>query len=177
MLISWLRFEWDLAKIPGGPVDAPSSFLLRKANEDEEAVVQRVVSSALSMDSDWADIQKLLLSRMSERVEESFAKDSHGTSLVLLHGSRVIGCSVIDPSENAESQLATGPCILHEYRNRGLGSLLLLASLAGLRDAGLRRAHAVTRQKTTAARFIYPKFGGVAGPWTPDFEISPRLAA
>jgi ribosomal protein S18 acetylase RimI-like enzyme len=49
-----------------------------------------------------------------------------------------------------------------EYRNRGIGSRLLHASLEALGGRGVSVASGVTRAKTVAARHVYPKFGGVA---------------
>jgi ribosomal protein S18 acetylase RimI-like enzyme len=49
--------------------------------------------------------------------------------------------------------------ILHEYRNRGLGSALLAATLNFLRAEGLAKVRGVTRANSTPARFIYTKFG------------------
>ena len=55
--------------------------------------------------------------------------------------------------------------------------MLLLASLQALREAGCKRARGIVRDRTTMARFVYPKFGGVSAPWTPDAELLPRIAA
>ena len=92
--------------------------------------------------------------------------------MVVLHGSRVIGASVLDLAVDAEFHLLTGPCILHEYRSRGLGSALLHQSLVRLREEGLRRVTASARVNSVAARFIYPKFGGAAEPIE-----TPKIAA
>jgi len=128
------------------------------------------------MDSGWGDVAKSLQEILHRKIEQSLSKEE-GRCLVLLHGARVIGVSVLNVSEEADNNLVSGPCILHEYRSRGLGSQLLRASLVALKDAGLRKAYGVTRARTTSARFVYSKFGGASSPFTPDFEILPRLAA
>ncbi|PYM02074.1 MAG: hypothetical protein DMF19_04360 [Verrucomicrobia bacterium] len=51
-------------------------------------------------------------------------------------------------------------CILVEYRNCGLGTFLLYSALRHVRDAGMTRACARTRESSPAVRFLYPKFGG-----------------
>lgn len=136
----------------------------------------KVVRSSFSMDTGWADIHKQLLDKIIERVEASF--DSGATpGVVLQHGQRIIGCSILNLSEEADNNLITGPCILHEYRSRGFGSALLGASLLALREAGLRRALGLTREKTVSGRYLYPKFGGTSEPWTSDLDVRPRLAA
>ena len=80
----------------------------------------------------------------------------HNNANVLCLGARIIGVSVLDRAENAENHLLTGPCILHEYRSRGLASLLLRSSLDTLRTAGLKHAYGIARDKTAAARFVLP---------------------
>ena len=82
--------------------------------------------------------------------------------LVMPKGSRLIAASLLDPSPEASSHLVSGPAVLMEYRNRGIGSRLLHASLEALRGNGITVASGITRAKTMAARHVYPKFGGVA---------------
>jgi hypothetical protein len=50
-------------------------------------------------------------------------------------------------------------------------------SLAALREAGLAQADGISREKSTAARFLYPKFGGMGSRWARDFEVAQRIAA
>jgi hypothetical protein len=49
--------------------------------------------------------------------------------------------------------------------------------LGELREAGLACVYGVARDKTAAARFVYPKFGGLGVRWSPDFEVAQKLAA
>jgi len=177
MTITWLRFTWDLEKLPTAEPEVPAPFTLRVAEGDEEAVVQKTVASAFSMDTGWGDIQKFLIERMTKSVGLAFEKDSKSRCLVLLHGTRIIGASVLSTEADADNHLTTGPCILQEYGSRGLGSFLLSASLSTLRAAGLKSAHGITREKTASARFIYPKSGGTVAPWTFDLEAPSKQAA
>ncbi len=68
------------------------------------------------------------------------------------------------PDPSAENHLSPGPCVLMEYRNRGLGTALLGESLRQLREAGLSRAAALTKSNAPVAKFLYPKFNGVLTP-------------
>lgn len=175
MLISWLRFEWDLT---GSSVESDKSiapFIVRLALKEEQDVVQKVAVSAFNMDTGWGDARAVIAERVVKDIQHAFDRETP-TCVVLQHGTRIIGVSALDTSET-DNNLTTGPCILHEYRSRGLASLLLHASLVNLREAGLRRAYGIVREKTAAARFVYPKFGGTALPWTADLGTSPRLAA
>ena len=81
-----------------------------------------------------------------------------------MHGTRIIGASLLDPDPEAESNLVTGPCILNEYRSRGIGTALLYLSLRALRDAGLSEARALTKGNVPAAKFVYTKFESVNEP-------------
>jgi len=177
MTISWLRFEWDLKKLPAAEIVIPPSYVLRAVEKDDEAVIQKVTASAFSMDTGWGDTQKIIVERMRVNTGLAFEKDGKGGCVVLQHGSRIIGSSVLRFDQEADNHLTTGPCILHEYRSRGLGSLLLQASLLALREAGLTRAFGMAPEKTAAARFIYPKFGGVATPVVTDLESASKQAA
>jgi len=76
------------------------------------------------------------------------------------------------PDAAAEDQLAPGPCVQMEYRNRGLGTALLAEALRRLQEAGLPRASTIARSNGPVARFLYPKFAGAVVPGN-----SPLLAA
>lgn len=176
MPVPWLRFEWDLDKVPteGGEVAAP--FLLRPAKKEELDAVLNVMASAFSMDTGWGDIKDAMAERLRKLAQPAFDRETP-SCLVLRHGSRIIGASLLNDDPEAENHLSSGPCILHEYRSRGYGTVLLIASLDALRKAGCKKARGATREKTAAARFVYPKFGGESSPWTLDLEPAPKLAA
>jgi N-acetylglutamate synthase-like GNAT family acetyltransferase len=176
MTLSWLRFEWELGKIPAEELDVPSPFVLRRAEKDDHEAVQKVVTNAFSMDTGWSDIQRTFGGIIVRNVDAGFEADPPDC-VVIQHGSRIIAASILNPNEGADNHLRTGPCVLQEYRGRGLGTFLQRASLVALRDAGLARAFGVTREKSTAARFVYPKFGGTGGRWMPDFEVAQKIAA
>ena len=172
----WLRFEWELGKIRAEDLDVPSPFVQRRAENDERDAVQKVVANSFSMDSGWSDIQKMFEGIIVRNVHAGFEADPPNC-VVIQHGSRVIAASILNLHENAVSHLTTGPCVLQEYCGRGLGTALFRASLAALREAGLARAYGITRDRSTAARFVYPKFGGSSGRWMPDFEVAQKIAA
>ena len=155
----WLCFEWDTVTADYS-VPAPASLAIRPANREDEEVVGKVLRTAFSMDSSWGDISRRLDESMERFVEEAFEKKQTAPSCVVAqHGSRIIGVSVMDTNPDSLNHLSSGPMILHEYRNRGLGSALLAASLNFLRSEGLAKVHGVTRANSTSARFIYTKFG------------------
>ncbi len=159
-MISWLRFEWSTAGVPEvGEEILP--LVARPASKEQVAEVEKAISSAFSMDSTWGDATRLLDQKFSESIKSAFEGDEP-SCVVLLHGQRIIGASVMNIAEDAQAHLLTGPCVLHEYRNRGLGTALLQASLVFLREHGIRTARGLTRKTSIAARFVYPKFGGTS---------------
>jgi hypothetical protein len=63
--------------------------------------------------------------------------------------------------------------VLSEYCSRGLGTSLLHASLKQLAEVGLVQATGITKENTTACKFVYPKFGSTSAPC----EFATTLAA
>lgn len=177
MRICWLRFSWDLMSLPETPIVPPKSYVLRFADKSDAATIQRVTASAFQMDSSPGELPQRAVERMESCVNASLDADGETRCLVLQHGSRIIGYSALRTTEGVENHLLTGPCIVHEYRSRSFGTLLLQASLATLREAGLKEGFGIVRDKTTTARFVYPKFDGKATPWTPTAENLAPLTA
>ena len=79
-------------------------------------------------------------------LERAFEPEKSGICLALRHGLRMIGASILVPDPTAGNHLTPGPCVLMEYRNRGLGTALLEESLRQLRAAGLSRAAGLTKK-------------------------------
>jgi predicted GNAT family acetyltransferase len=175
MANDWQRFHWDLDKTLDASRPVMPPFIFRSAAAEDLDSVLKVVSSALLMERAWTSSATGFGHDLEKRCEQAFESESPAC-VVVQHGTRVIGASVLDLAEDAEVHLITGPCILHEYRSRGFGSALLQQSLERLLKEGVRRAGALARVNSTAARYVYPKFGGVADPLPAPAE-APRLAA
>lgn len=154
------------------PVPTVSPLLLRSAQKGEEETVLKVLLTAFAMDTTWGDINRRLEEGMERYVEEGFDRPDP-SCIVALHGQRVVGASLLDANPDAGNHLLSGPMILHEYRNRGVGSGLLAASLIFLRDKGLTKVRGVTRANSTVSRFVYPKFSSVQSPYNQDPLLPP----
>jgi N-acetylglutamate synthase-like GNAT family acetyltransferase len=102
-----------------------------------------------------------LLPRIRHDFEEKFSHREIDC-LVITHGNRTIGASLIKPSAEVSNHLLSGPCISSEYRNRGFGSLLLKESLLVVAKHGVSKVFGITRSGSPAAKFVYPKFGGTS---------------
>ena len=165
-MISWICFEWKTSALPAA-AEIASPFFIRPAEKAEEESVGKMISSAFSMDPTWGDITRALLENARLAIGVAFA-DASPSCLVLLHGHRIIGASLLDANPASENHLLTGPCILHEYRNRGLGTGLLRGSLAFLGEHQVDTARGITRAQSATARFIYSKFGSTSRPCESD---------
>ena len=158
-LNNWLKFIWDLKTFEAPKSDLPSHYVIRKAARNEEEVVRKAIFSAFSLDSDWSDSLNRIWPTLNGQIGEVF-NVKEPKCLVLTHGTRVIGASILSTDVEAANQVVSGPCILVEYRNRGLGTQLLAASLALLNEAGLEIVSGITKKNIPAAKFVYHKFGG-----------------
>ncbi len=172
-LVRWVRFNWDLEKLPV-PGDAlPKHYHFTPATAANEADVRAVISRSFAHDTSWGDAIHEVNGMLDGWLERAFAAETgRGQCLTLRHGLRIIGATILIPDSLAENHLAPGPCVLMEYRNRGLGTALLGESLRQLREAGLTRASARAKLKSPVAKFLYRKFNGV-----PVSEEPPLLTA
>jgi GNAT superfamily N-acetyltransferase len=169
-LINWVQFTWDLTALPPTPAELPEHYEISAASADDETELRRVITSAFALDPEWNPTMNEVMQTIEGWLANAFESDAK-TTLVLRHGARIIGASALDPA--GENHLSPGPCILMEYRNRGFGTKLLDRSLRALRDTGLERAIGIAKENSPVTKFLYTKFGGVAGP----HQASPLLAA
>jgi hypothetical protein len=171
-LVRWKRFTWDLTKLPPLENKLPAQFTFREASREEGKVVCAAVMTAFSLDSAWSDALKVFRERLEQQLDLAFQRESI-PAIVVTHGVRIIAASVISTEIDAESHLVSGPCVLSEYCNRGLGTALLHQSLRLLRNGGLDQASAVTKENVPACKFVYPKFGSRGTPF--DYQPQPAV--
>ena len=154
-LVRWTRFTWDLATLPPLAVALDRRYTIRSAAREEESAVIALFHRAFSMDSEWSDQYVLFRDRLELQARQSFDRE-HIPAIVIAHGLRIVAASALNTEVAADSNLLSGPCVLAEYCNRGLGSALLHESLVQLAHAGLAQAHGVSKENTLASRFVYP---------------------
>lgn len=165
-MISWVCFQWDLSSVQC-PSPAISPLSIRPARSSDAKTVLKVINTAFELDSAWGDVVRPIQEKMKRHVNSAF-ENEEPACVVVQHGSRIIGASLLDLDPVADNHLLSGPMILHEYRNRGVGSGLLAASLEHLRSRGVAKALGVTRANSVVARFIYPKFSSAQIPFSGD---------
>ena len=154
---SWMQFSWNLSQLQDTPEPLPGGLVVRTSNRAEETEVQSVVHRAFSFDMQWSGSYRFIEDDLKRHIHQAFRNHPH-TAVVIVHGSRLIAVSCLNIDEDADNHLFTGPCVLPEYRSRGLGTALLLHSLQTLKTSGLHIARAVSKTGITATKFIYPKF-------------------
>lgn len=159
----WSRFVWKTDALGSLQVPAAGGDLIRRATREEGEDVLHVILLSLSMDSGWNDSLQVAEEYVKAAVTRIFNAEEP-LCLVIPKGNRFIAASLLDPLPEAPNHLVSGPSVLMEYRNRGIGSRLLHASLTELRERGLASVSGVTRDKTVTSRYVYPKFGSVAAP-------------
>ena len=169
-LVRWKRFTWNLNTLPPTGPELTSQFKIRPLAKEEEKLARNVISSAFRLDADWSDALNMMQDRFESDLDEVFASKEAPSCLVLTHGTRIIGASALSFGKDSASNLVSGPTILVEYRNRGLGSALLYHSLKSLKEEGLRQAHGLSKANMPAAKFLYPKFDSVAEEY--EFDLA-----
>jgi len=113
------------------------------------------------MDSAWNDSFAMAEHYLTAAVGRLF-NEQEPLCLVIPKGNRLIAASLLDPDPDSVQQLVSGPMVTMEYRNRGIGTRLLHASLVALQERGLGTATGITRERTVAARHVYAKFGSIS---------------
>jgi N-acetylglutamate synthase-like GNAT family acetyltransferase len=160
-LAGWLRFTWESKILPSASYLITEEYSIRRATKHEKTQVWQVISSCFLLDTCWNDVSNDLLPRIRHEFGEKFSHREIDC-LVITHGNRTIGASLIKPSPEVSNHLLSGPCISNEYRNRGFGSLLLKESLLLVAKQGITKVYGTTRSSSPAAKFVYPKFGGTS---------------
>ena len=160
-LVRWKRFTWQIKQLPPLEAKLPSHFITRPATREEARAVAHVVLTAYSLDSTWSDTLNQFRERLEMQLDLAFQRES-SPAIVITHGPRIIATSVLNTDPDADSNLVSGPCVLSEYCNRGLGTALLHASLRQLGESGLERVAGIAKENSTACKFLYPKFGSAS---------------
>lgn len=157
----WKQYSWNLSQLQITPQPLSGGLLIRQMERADEATVQFLTTRAFTFDDQWTGSYRRIAEALQVRIHEAFRVQSHA-GIVIVHGPRIIAASCLSTDSDADNHLFSGPCVLPEYRSRGLGAALLLQSLHTLRQAGLHVARAICKEGTTACKFVYPKYGSVS---------------
>jgi hypothetical protein len=171
-VINWVQFTWDLSALPDGDSELPEHYQITAATHEDEKELRKCVSSSFSLDPEWNTMMHEVTPTIETWLAKALESDTN-VGLVLRHGVRIIGATVLSLEPEADNHLSPGPCIMMEYRNRGFGTAMLERSLRTLREAGLTRAIGIAKDNSPVTKFLYPKFDGTPTP----YESSPLIAA
>src|SRR5437870_4067640 len=93
-LLGWLRFTWDLAKLPLLASELPEHYQIGTATDDDEIALRKVFSSSFMLDPIWnpaiGDIMQVVNAWLNQAIGSDLT-----TCLVLRHGRRIIGASIL----------------------------------------------------------------------------------
>ncbi len=156
--LSWLRFTWDLGQLPDPPIEPPKRFSFRLAVRDDREMTTQLIKRAFGMDTEWYEGLPQAFGVIDPWMQKAFEL-KEVPCLLLCDGSRAVGASLLHHEPAAENHLISGPCISSEYRSRKLGTLLFDASLRQLQLYGVGTARGVAKEKSLAARWLYPRYG------------------
>ncbi|MEX1045176.1 MAG: GNAT family N-acetyltransferase [Chthoniobacterales bacterium] len=176
--IPTIKIRWDLANLPSPLPEFAKPFVMRTAGQEELEEALRVVEASYDLDPEWSGCDKYVEQIVIPGIKKTLA--AGGECIFVLHGNRVIGASVYTSEAGDEGvHLISGPCVLTEYRSRGLGGSLLGATLEALRARGLTEAIGRTRPNGPSAKYLGTKFGGqtVAAPAPADPAPEDAVAA
>ncbi|MDR0533050.1 MAG: GNAT family N-acetyltransferase [Verrucomicrobiales bacterium] len=153
----WIRFNWDLKKLPADAPQAGNGLEVRLGEEEEAQAITIVVERAYQAEQGWGVVRPQRLKELKEVILRGM-DEKNIKVLVLQDGRRIVGASVLCTEADAPRQLVSGICVLEEYHCRGWGSLLLWRSLKFLSEQGLDKASVVTRSNVNAFKHLYPKY-------------------
>lgn len=175
--VALAKFRWSLAALPPEASQPPKPLSLRTAGEQELEDALRVIQSSYELDPEWSGCAKHLEDFVLPMTKKAFSGEA--TCLFVQHGNRVIAASAFLPEPgDAGIHLVSGPCVLSEYRNRGIAGALLAATLEALRARGLKEAVGQTRPNSPAGKYLGRKFGGQPiPPPRPAEAAEPAIAA
>ena len=157
--VALARFAWLLKDLPANAGEISAPYVLRTAGEQETDEAVAIVQSSYNLDPEWSGCAMHIKGTVLPMVMKTLAKEP--TCLFVQHGNRVIAASVFEwEPESGGVHLVSGPCVLIEYRNRGIGGTLLGATLDALRARGVTQAFGQTRPNSPSAKYLCSKFGG-----------------
>ncbi|PYI92270.1 MAG: hypothetical protein DME97_11100 [Verrucomicrobia bacterium] len=171
-LSNWIRFTWDLTRLPSFDNTLPEHYEIGPATAEDEKELRKIISSSFVLDPMWSPELQEVTEKIESWLERAFASPACSL-LALRHGTRIIGASVISFEAEADMHLIPGPCVSMEYRNRGFGTRLLEQALSRLREAGLREAAGVAKENLPVSKFLYPKFNATSSP----YDFTPLVPA
>jgi len=157
-------FRWDLSKFDYLDPSQTAELRIRLASEKEIGSAAEVWHEGLGQEegSPWANYLK----KWTPTSAEKWFLDSRkrlGAQMVLVETEgKIVGINgIISERNSSKGRFFTGIVVSPGHRKRGIGTLLLQKTLSDLKREGLRWADVETIQGIPAAKYLYPKYGGM----------------
>ena len=160
---SWTLFSWNLSQFDAQPPVLPAGHMLKSATRDNEQEIHELVDRAFKFEHQWSVSFSKIAAHLHERIHQEF-RSQINAAISLMHGSRIIAASCLCTDPDAAFHFISGPCVLPEYRSRGVGTALLIESLITLKASEVHVARAISKEGTIATKFVYRKLNSVAEP-------------
>lgn len=156
-LIKWWEFEWNLETLPAFDAKLASRLHLEVLGISDSKAVELMMHRALSSENGWSAFSDQRLNLISTAIHQ-YVPRNEVTILAIRDGTRVIAAALVSEKEDLFLPLVAGIYVSLEYRCNGLGTALLYAALAYLKDKGMKKARVITRANLPSAKYLYPKF-------------------
>ncbi|OLD12642.1 MAG: hypothetical protein AUI50_01850 [Crenarchaeota archaeon 13_1_40CM_2_52_14] len=157
-------FRWDLSKFDCPDPSKTTEVRIRLASESEIGSVAELWYEGLGQEegSPWMNYLKKWTPTSAGRWFLDSKKRLGAKMLVVEINEKIVGINgIISERNSGKGRFFTGVVVSPGYRKRGFGSLLLHKTLSDLRREGLRWAEVETIQGIPAAKYLYPKYGGM----------------
>ena len=86
-LVQWVRFTWELDKLPTLAAALPARYFLTAANRGDEKELRTVIERSFVQDTSWGDAFHEVNSMLDRWLERAFEPEKSGICLALRHGS------------------------------------------------------------------------------------------
>jgi hypothetical protein len=122
-LVNWVRFSWDLTKLPPLDCELPEHYEIAPASREDEVELRKVISRSIVLDATWNPAMQEVMQTINAWLDEAFASPT-SIFLALRHGTRIIGAA----ARAGEGPMATSllrkikECAVYAKKN-GLGYL------------------------------------------------------
>ena len=95
-LVNWVRFSWDLTKLPPLDCKLPEHYEIAPASREDETELRKVISRSIVLDATWNPAMQEVMQTINTWLDEAFASPT-SIFLALRHGARIIGASILSP--------------------------------------------------------------------------------
>ena len=157
-------FRWDLSKFDYPNPSQTAEIRIRLASESEIGSAAEVWYEGLAEEegSPWANYLKKWTPATAAKWFLDSKKRLSAKMLVAESSRKIVVINgIISERDSGKGRFFTGIVVSPSYRRQGIGLLILHKTLLDLKREGLASAEVETIQGIPAAKYLYPKYGGM----------------